>query len=442
MKKTITTFLLLVLIAGIASAFDSNWWRYYKEISIPVGVSEPVKVALDSEVLLDINPDGSDLKVTENGVEIPFKYYSVPSTELAHAGSIISVSSIREPYGRISFSGDKMLDGDYSTVEGSAYQCDYAVDPDKCWFILDLNERTLSSLIKIWASNSQYTWNGIMIEGSDDLSSWTTVKRETFYNVEWVPEVREVYYPQSTFRYLKVTLWHTQSLMIGEVEVYGPQTALILFKADSQKSYKLYYSNPTAVKVDYNLGGLFENKTTPLLTLGVQKVNPAWNSDIDNDGINNNEDNCLLAANPNQKDSDGDRLGDACDNCPNKANRNQRDSDRNSTDSDNTGDVCDNCPGVINPDQLDSNVNGIGDLCDDGDGDGVIDINDNCPKQYNRGQEDSDKDTIGDACDPEDGRITENKYVMWASTGIAIVIVVILALGLSRKKVRLSRNGE
>lgn len=41
------------------------------------------------------------------------------------------------------------------------------------------------------------------------------------------------------------------------------------------------------------------------------------NPDIDNDGILNNDDNCVDVFNPNQEDVDGDLIGDACDPCNN-----------------------------------------------------------------------------------------------------------------------------
>lgn len=146
-------------------------------------------------------------------------------------------------------------------------------------------------------------------------------------------------------------------------------------------------------------------------------------SDSDEDGIPDEEDNCVLAANPDQRDLDGDGLGDVCDddidgdgvdngldNCPFFANPEQEDADGNGV-----GDICeptadgdkdgianneDNCPFSPNPDQSDLDNDGIGDLCDDDmDGDGLLNQEDNCPTMPNPSQLDSNGDQKGDACD-------------------------------------------
>lgn len=165
-------------------------------------------------------------------------------------------------------------------------------------------------------------------------------------------------------------------------------------------------------------------------------------NDLDNDGVNNEDDNCPLVPNPDQSDSDNDGAGDACDvpeavdqdrdndgvlddddNCPITPNPGQADSD-----SDGIGDACDapnvadddndgitngddNCPLTSNPDQSDSDNDGIGDACDapnvaDDDNDGVANDDDNCPITHNPDQSDSDNDGMGDACDAND--VTDN----------------------------------
>ena len=145
---------------------------------------------------------------------------------------------------------------------------------------------------------------------------------------------------------------------------------------------------------------------------GVGNVVPDWSgphcytiydSDVDNDGIDNAVDNCPNIVNPDQDDTDGDLLGDLCDNCPSVANADQTD-----TDSDSFGDICDNCPTVANTDQTDSDGDTAGDACDicngyddfvDDDSDGLPNGCDNCPAASNPTQEDFDADGVGDSCD-------------------------------------------
>jgi hypothetical protein len=57
--------------------------------------------------------------------------------------------------------------------------------------------------------------------------------------------------------------------------------------------------------------------------------------DSDEDGVCDEDDNCVSIANPGQEDADGDGVGDACDNCENVANPGQEDSD-----GDGVGDAC------------------------------------------------------------------------------------------------------
>lgn len=131
----------------------------------------------------------------------------------------------------------------------------------------------------------------------------------------------------------------------------------------------------------------------------------AFLGDADEDGVpeivlNNgrNTDNCPNVFNPDQRDGDNDGFGDACDQLLDEPEPEGTD-----VDHDGVPDDEDNCPIAPNRNQANADGDRMGDVCDpDNDNDGAPDNNDNCPRAANPGQEDIDRDNAGNACDDDD----------------------------------------
>ena len=358
-KFFVSVLCIMLVSLAYASAFESIQHPYFKTINVPSLINEPAIVKLDYQVLNYMKPDGFDLRIAENGQEISIKAAIIAAEELAHKAKIISVSSTRPDFRGVSFSANNLIDGDYGNNDNAYFQIDSVKDPNYAWLVVELNEAALTDKAKIWSLNNDYTWTEAQIEGSNDNSKWDMIKSRTKYDIS---DLRTITYPPVEYKYLKFSFWHTQSLVINEMEIYGAYTGQVIFYAQSGRDYKLYYGNREATKTSYDLSQLSTKKTTPILSLGLQQNNPNFNSDNDNDG--RTQDNCPLVSNTDQKDSDSDGVGDACDSCVNTANSDQKDSD-----SDGVGDSCDNCPLHYNSDQYDDNLNGKGYVCDDNDND-------------------------------------------------------------------------
>ncbi len=105
-------------------------------------------------------------------------------------------------------------------------------------------------------------------------------------------------------------------------------------------------------------------------------------------------------------------------------------------DNDGVPDQTDNCKNVANADQKDENSNGVGDLCDDYDRDFIANNIDNCANIPNMDQKDTDGDKIGDLCDEDESRLTE-KYpiIVWGGIFFAFIVFAVL-LFIAGKKIK------
>ena len=132
--------------------------------------------------------------------------------------------------------------------------------------------------------------------------------------------------------------------------------------------------------------------------------------DIDGDGIDDDEDGCPEAWDPEQRDWDDDGVNDACDPCPLAPDAQSCDHDPQDIDGDGYDNDADDCPYNHDPDQADGDGDGHGDACDP------------CPEDSNPGDAGCPMSLrqLADESDPdhpaEDSNVTVSGVVVTALT--------------------------
>ena len=397
MNKLLLAGILFLLLCLPVLAYGPSW-QYVQDIAVPEG-DQPVRLMLSGPVLNNARFDGADLRVVENGIEVPYKLYLESAEEKQQSITSIEASSVRSEYRSISYEPANLFDGDTTMQENAYFQVDATVDIWSAWLLVDVGSPKLTSKAVFIARDPDKTFNYIQVEGSNDKKSWVLLKSRSKAGGG---TVKTVQYAPASFRYIRFTFWHTGNLVLNELELYGESTGYLLFFAHSGQTYELYYGNDLATAPEYDLSELYISATTPMAYALGERINPAFDDDPDNDGVAA-PDNCPFIENPDQADFDNDGVGDACDNCIQVKNK-----DQNDRDYDGFGDACDNCLDLYNPNQLDKDLDGIGFVCDDTDHDGVLNPLDNCVEGYNPGQEDTNRNYIGDVCEDDDNDGTPN----------------------------------
>jgi len=152
------------------------------------------------------------------------------------------------------------------------------------FIIVDLKHKGLpSNSLKIKTPDFNFS-REVALEGSNDKKTWKVIKHRdiifSFSTPKFTGSKLEIDYPESNFRYLKLTIFNKDNkpINITEVSVSGILRKL-LFKYEPPKTYKLYYGNPKPYFPEYDIEALFpylEIKELPQATLGNQIKNPLF----------------------------------------------------------------------------------------------------------------------------------------------------------------------
>jgi hypothetical protein len=185
MKKTICLLSAAFILAALAANadFDVNLWQYRQSI-LENGLSGFVLVDLDANVFDHANNSLSDLRIMDQaGTETPY-------TIIAEGDSASTIELPARIFDKSFVSGDRTVFTADMGAAGSFH-----------------NKITIHT-------NSENFRRMVTIEASNDLASWATltVAGQIYdYTVRDIKPVKtqdtSVAYPESTARYLRVTVW-------------------------------------------------------------------------------------------------------------------------------------------------------------------------------------------------------------------------------------------
>lgn len=124
----------------------------------------------------------------------------------------------------------------------------------------------------------------VTLEASNDREQWRTVVGRAdiyaFDTPKFVGKSLVITYPETASRYLRLVIHDEDSppLTVQGVNVWGLQRRLV-FAANPQQTYKLYYGNSTAQQPSYDIERIFPYLATeklPEAKLSPQTTNPSF----------------------------------------------------------------------------------------------------------------------------------------------------------------------
>lgn len=337
--------------------FKSECYEFYHKIP-RTDVWDELKKSQTYKIKLSKK---DDIVFTQNWFILPYKYYSESKNNYIYSSSLwINLDSLQD------YNSNTFDELNSKTQNEIVLSFNETLAKDNFNFIFD------------YSSNNYYAEYYI----SDDKNTWNLVKKqdiETF-----------------AFKYLKIKfVSNTKESYLENIKVYElnfpkkSDTYLIksFYNDDIEIYSKFNCTNKDFISSPLPYEWFSINKDTKNLEIYIEK-NPKYDvytkSDLDNDWVEDEKDNCKYRYNPDQSDINWDGVGDMC------------------SDDDKDGIIWyyDNCIYQSNPSQIDINRNWVGDVCEfDKDKDGVFDSIDNCINTANSDQTDDDHDWIWNSCD-------------------------------------------
>lgn len=122
----------------------------------------------------------------------------------------------------------------------------------------------------------------VTLEASTDQQKWSTILRRAeiyaFDTPKFVGKSLDITYAETTSRYLRLVIHDEDSppLIVQEANVWGLRRRLV-FVAEPQQTYQLYYGNAEAKRPSYDIERVFpylETEKLPEAKLGPQSTNP------------------------------------------------------------------------------------------------------------------------------------------------------------------------
>lgn len=344
MKKILLGFGLLSVVTVVQAAMPTVVdFPYEQEVQLPsLSASEEVRIDLTQEVLQSVNERFGNFVIFDRQ-NTPVEYgVFFQDFHRVNTMRVIETSSQK---------GDSSIEMLVDDNVLTTFSFDERIDGrDASWAIIDLGEAVPLTRLETFISENAKV-RSIAIEGGQTMSSFKTL-------VSKRPMQQRLELGTDLVRFVKVSFWGV-SAKIDDIRITAGATGSVYFSALPGKKYRVLYGGNEVDRIMYTERISTEKTGDSTAQLGRQKINKLFPLDIDEDGVDFEEDNCPFIYNKSQKDSDNDRTGDACDNASDVLNSRQGD-----IDSDGIGDIIDNCKLVANPDQLDRDMDGWGDACD------------------------------------------------------------------------------